>query len=62
MTILDTNKILVANWFEKEHIEEFLQSKISDERYQEIIDIWNKRGIHDYVSELMRDWLIDNEL
>ena len=61
MTILDTNKILVANWFEKEHVEEFLQSKISDERYQEIIDAWNKHGIYDEISVLVREWLFDND-
>lgn len=61
MTILDTNKVLVANWFEKEHIRSLLDRNISDEEYQEIVDTWNDRGIFDCISELIRDWLIDND-
>lgn len=62
MTILDTNKVLVANWFEKEHIRFLLDRNVSDEKYQEIVDMWNDRGIFDAITELVRDWLIDNDV
>lgn len=62
MTILDTNKILVANWFEREHIQTLLDRNISNEEYQRIVDEWNKRGMFDAITELVRDWLVDNEI
>jgi len=54
------DEVLVANWFTKEHVEGFLDKKISEDEYLKILEHYNDHGIADDISEAMKEWLNEN--
>ena len=54
------NKILIANFFEKEHIEEMLGKKITEQEYSDIVSKWNDNGCWDEITEMVRNWIEHN--
>lgn len=64
MAILDTDKVLVANWFDKDTLEVFLDRKLSDEEYAKFVEKWNLEGWYDYISAIVSQWAnaVDKEL
>ena len=57
MVILDTEKVYVANWFNKEHFELFLNRKLTDKEFIDIKSDLDESFLCDEVSELVRDYL-----
>lgn len=51
-----SNKVLVANFYDKEDLEQILGREISDREYEIIIRQWRKNGWFDRVNEIIRQW------
>ena len=54
-----SEKILVANWYNKEQLEEVTGNEFSDEEYKELVRRWNKYGPYDEVNEIVREFVRD---
>lgn len=55
-----SNKVLIPNWFFKEHVEYFLgKPEISDDLYKLFISDVNDRGLSSETSDLLNEWLLD---
>ena len=51
--------VLIANWFNKQHIEEFLHKKLTEEQYRDIVALYNDGSMCDVISGAIRDWLAE---
>lgn len=49
--------VFVPNWFEKEHFEEFIGKKLTNEKFEELCSQLEEKGICDEVSRLIEEWL-----
>lgn len=56
---LDTDKTIVPNWFDKEHIEDMIGRKISDKKYNTIKENINNSDIPDTISQIIKDYIND---
>ncbi len=56
------NDILIANWFDKEWIEQEFGVSLSEWNYREIVRLYNESNMSDKITEEIRDWFIDNEI
>lgn len=56
------NDILIANWFDKEWFNTEFDTEFTEAEYKEIVRQWNNSNMFDYISELVRDWIVDNGL
>jgi hypothetical protein len=60
MTVLNTRKELVANWFEKLHVEHILGRSLTRKEFERIVEKWNDQGCFDEISDLIIEWLTEN--
>lgn len=62
MTILDTEKVLIPNWFEKEYLEELLNERISDNLFKKITIWYNDKTITlaNDTSGIIREFLMND--
>jgi len=58
MTIIDTEKSFVPNWFDKEHIEEFLERSITDDEWDNFLD-QHGADLAAWLSNEVRWWVED---
>ena len=49
-----SKELLIANWYEKEDLENILGHSITDKQYKEIVEAWNRYAIHDQINEIIR--------
>ncbi len=49
--------ILIANWYDKEDLENVIDKELDEEEYRKIIEEWNDDGLHDEVNEVIRDFI-----
>lgn len=54
--MLDTDKIIVINWFDKEDLEGVLDKKISQEEYDQFRVWLGKTGMYDEGSVMIREY------
>jgi len=52
-----SNYILIANWYDKEDLENVIDKELDEEEYRKIIEEWNDDGLHDEVNEVIRDFM-----
>ena len=52
-----SEKILVANWYEKENVEYWLGEEITDEEYLQLVNRWNKYGLWDEINEIVSEFI-----
>lgn len=53
--------ILIPNWFEKKHVEFFMNMELTDLQYKKIIEFCNEDStLADLISKEMREFLLDN--
>lgn len=57
--LLDPNEILVAGLFGKEKLERILGKQLTDVKYREIIEEWNKGGAFKKVTQVVSEWIKD---
>ena len=49
-----SDEILIANWYDKEDLEQILGHSLTDRQYKEIVEAWNRYAIHDQINEIIR--------
>jgi len=54
-----TDRVIIANWYNKEHIEYWLGEEISDEEYRELIRRWNRYGNFDDINMIVSEFVIN---
>jgi len=56
------NDILIANWFNKEWVEQEFKVKLTESQYQDIVDEYNNSGIPDHITQDISEWFTDNDI
>jgi hypothetical protein len=52
--------ILIPNYFDKKHVEGFMNSKLNDDQFRKIIQFCNDHNLYDKITETTREFLNDN--
>jgi len=50
LSALSSSRVIIPNWYLKEHVEELLQKKVSDEEFAKIRDAVNESAIPEELS------------
>ena len=57
--IIDTEKTFVPNWFQKEHIEGFLGRKITDDQWDNFLEV-HGYDLNEWLTHEVRFWVVDS--
>ena len=60
--IIDTEKMFVPNWFDKEWLEGEIGEELFDYQWEDFMSFATDRGIEDRVSEIMSQFVRDNDI
>ena len=53
------SEIIIANWFNKEWVEQEFNVKLTESQYRDIVDMYNDSNMPDVITNEIRDWFID---
>ena len=60
--MLDTEKLFVPNWFDKEWLEDEIGEELFDYQWEDFISFAYDRGLPNKISELVSQFIKDNDI